>query len=94
MGGVLFSWFFIASFIPWFLIDSWGRRPLLIGSVTFMACIFAVMSGLTHQIDINASNAHACAIAAVLMVFLYLGAFTTGFQATVWCYTPEILPLK
>jgi hypothetical protein len=27
------------------------------------------------------------------MAFLYMGSFTTGFQATVWVYPPEILPL-
>lgn len=63
---VLFTWFFVASFIPWFAIDSLGRRPLLIGSVSFMAVVFAVMSGLTHQIDTNAVNAHSCGIAAVV----------------------------
>lgn len=29
MSGVLNTWFFIASFIPWFLIDRVVRRPLV-----------------------------------------------------------------
>lgn len=29
MSGFLFTWFFVASFIPWLLIDSIGRRPLV-----------------------------------------------------------------
>lgn len=29
MAGFLNTWFFLASFIPWFLIDRLGRRPLV-----------------------------------------------------------------
>jgi len=29
MAGCLQTWFFIASFIPWLLIDRIGRRPLV-----------------------------------------------------------------
>lgn len=29
MSGLLQTWFFVASFIPWFLIDRVGRRPLV-----------------------------------------------------------------
>lgn len=66
LSGILFTWFFVASFIPWFLIDTLGRRPLLIGSVAFMAAIFAVMTGLVRQVDMKAANEHACGIAAVV----------------------------
>lgn len=29
MSGFLQTWFFVASFIPWFLIDRIGRKPLV-----------------------------------------------------------------
>lgn len=32
MAGFLNTWFFLASFIPWFLIDRLGRRPLVSGN--------------------------------------------------------------
>lgn len=36
MAGFLQLWFFLASFIPWFLIDRIGRRPLVRLSVSSM----------------------------------------------------------
>lgn len=86
MSGFLFTWFFVASFIPWFLIDRIGRRPLLISMVSLMACVFAVMCGLIRQIELKTSIAHSCGAAAATMLFIYQGAFTIGFQATVWVY--------
>ena len=86
MSGFLFTWFFIASFIPWLLIDRIGRRPLLISMVSLMACVFAIMCGLVRQIEFKTSIAHSCGAVAAAMLFIYLGAFTIGFQATVWVY--------
>lgn len=86
MSGFLFTWFFIASFIPWLLIDRIGRRPLLISMVSLMAIIFAIMCGLIRQIELKTSIAHSSGAAAAAMLFIYLGAFTIGFQATVWVY--------
>lgn len=86
MSGFLNTWFFIASFIPWVLIDRIGRRPLLISMVSLMAICFAVMCGLVRQIQLETSVAHSCGAAAAAMLFIYEGAFTIGFQATVWVY--------
>ncbi|SCV70569.1 BQ2448_3331 [Microbotryum intermedium] len=92
---VLTSLFFLfMQFVPWALIDSLGRRPLLLGSITGMAIIFACMCGATHQIQYKAANSHGMGIFAVVLAFLYLSLFTIGFQATVWVYPPEILPLR
>lgn len=33
-------------------------------------------------------------IGAAAMLFIFQGAFTIGFQATVWVYPSEILPLR
>ncbi|SGZ27727.1 BQ5605_C026g10174 [Microbotryum silenes-dioicae] len=94
LSGALFTVFFGMSFVPWALIDSLGRKPLLLGSITGMGIIFACMCGATHQIQYKAANSHGMGIFAVVLAFLYLSLFTIGFQATVWVYPPEILPLR
>jgi sugar porter (SP) family MFS transporter len=94
MAGFLQTWFFVASFIPWFLIDRIGRRPLLLSMISLMAAVMAAQTGLIYQVQYNTASAHAAGIAAAVMLFIFQGAFTIGFQATVWVYPTEILPLR
>ncbi|MCJ1359120.1 MAG: hypothetical protein MMC33_009120 [Icmadophila ericetorum] len=54
----------------------------------------AVFAALIYQVQHNTSIAHASGIGAAAMLFVFQGAFTIGFQATVWVYPTEILPLK
>lgn len=94
MSGFLNTWFFLASFIPWMLIDRLGRRPLLLSMISLMAAVMAVQAALIYQVQNETSVAHAAGIGAAAMLFIFQGAFTIGFQATVWVYPSEILPLK
>lgn len=94
MSGFLQTWFFIASFIPWFLIDRIGRRPLLLSCISFMSAVMIVQTGLIYNVQNKTSIAKGCGIGAAAMLFLFEGAFTIGFQATVWVYPSEILPLR
>ncbi|TDZ54588.1 Sugar transporter STL1 [Colletotrichum trifolii] len=94
MSGFLQTWFFVASFIPWFLIDRVGRRPLLLSMISLMAAVMAAQAGLIYQVQNATPAAHAAGIGAAVMLFLFQGAFTIGFQSTVWVYPTEILPLS
>ncbi|KAG8418779.1 hypothetical protein J3459_012048 [Metarhizium acridum] len=87
MSGFLQTWFFVASFIPWFFIDRIGRKPL-------MAAAMAVQAGLIYQVENETNISHSAGIGAAVMLFVFQGAFTIGFQATVWVYPSEILPLR
>jgi hypothetical protein len=49
MAGFLNTWFFLASFIPWFLIDRFGRRPLVSGCPSIFA------SGLRDVLTLRTS---------------------------------------
>lgn len=94
MSGFLQLWFFVASFVPWLLIDRIGRRPLLLSMITLMALVMATQAALVYQVQFKTSVAYAAGIAGAVMLFLFEGAFTIGFQATVWVYPSEILPLR
>jgi hypothetical protein len=74
LAGGLFTWFFIASFIPWFLIDSAGRRKLLLVCISGMAIAFAVESALVWKTSTTGNKAAGGAAIAVL--FVYMGLFT------------------
>lgn len=51
-----------------------------------MAAAMAVQAALIYQVQNKTSIAHAAGIGATAMLFVFQGAFTVGFQATVWVY--------
>ena len=59
-----------------------------------MALVMATQAALVYQVQYKTSVSHAAGIAAAVMLFIFEGAFTIGFQATVWVYPSEILPLR
>lgn len=92
LSGGLFTWFFLVSFIPWLLIDNVGRRKLLLTCIPLMSIAFCLQSGFASRIDNDGD--FAVGIAACIMVFMYMALFTIGFQAVVWVYPSEVLPLR
>ncbi|KAK9362935.1 general substrate transporter [Lipomyces starkeyi] len=94
MSGFLQTWMFIASFIPWFLIDRIGRKPLILGGIFVEGAVMAVQTALIYQIQHRTRMEHSAAIGAAAMLFLFESAFTVGMQSTGWVYPSEILPLR
>ncbi len=54
--------------------------------ISFMAAIMAVQAALIYQVENTTTVAKSAGAAAAAMLFLFQGAFTVGFQATVWVY--------
>ncbi len=45
----------MSSFIPWFLIDTLGRRKLLLVTITLMSICFALDARLVSAVQKNGS---------------------------------------
>jgi hypothetical protein len=52
--------------------------------VSVMAAVMVVQTALIYQVQNSTAIAHQSGIAAAAMLFIFQGAFTIGFQATVW----------
>lgn len=68
------------------LIDSYGRRPLLVTGTVMM--IFALLVLSTSLLTLN-ENVRAQGIIAVSAVLLFVAGFAIGLGAVVW-YVPVI----
>lgn len=54
--------------------------------ISLMAAAMAVQAGLIYQVENNTPVSYGAGIGAAAMLFVFQGAFTVGFQATVWVY--------
>jgi hypothetical protein len=54
--------------------------------ISLMAAVMVVQSALIYQVENATAIARAAGIGAAAMLFVFQGAFTIGFQATVWVY--------
>ncbi|KAF8661133.1 hypothetical protein HU200_057240 [Digitaria exilis] len=78
----------VAIFIPLFLADRLGRRPMLLTSAGGMATSLLVLG-----ISMRASSARAAATCVAAAV-AFMATFSVGFGAMIWTYGSEILPLR
>ncbi|KAL1859769.1 hypothetical protein VTK73DRAFT_7446 [Phialemonium thermophilum] len=93
MAGLLATWLVVASFIPMYLIDILGRRKILLSTVTGMSLCFVGIAVALSQSEANHNKA-ADGIAMTVLFFVYMALFVTGFQAIVFLYPTEVLPLR
>lgn len=62
--------------------------------ITLMAVVMGIQAALVYQVQFQTTTAYVAGIAGAVMLFVFEGAFTIGFQPTVWVYPSEILPLR
>ncbi|PGH16896.1 hypothetical protein AJ80_05040 [Polytolypa hystricis UAMH7299] len=80
---------YLASTIPpWYLVDHWGRRPILMSGAVAMVISLSMISYWIY-IDIKHTP-----MLTVIFVMIYNAAFGASWGPIPWLYPPEILPLS
>ncbi|KAK9446910.1 general substrate transporter [Limtongia smithiae] len=78
----------MSSIPPWFLVDHWGRRPILLSGALIMAFSLSMIS-YSIYIDVAATPDMT-----VFFVIMYNAFFGYSWGPIPWLYPPEILPLS
>lgn len=80
---------YLASTIPpWYLVDRWGRRPILLNGAVAMIISLSLISYFIF-IDVRHTPTFT-----VIFVMIYNAAFGASWGPIPWLYPPEILPLS
>jgi len=73
-----------------FMVDRWGRRPLLMtGAAVMTVALFA--AGLVIK---NVTDKNTLGALTLVFLILYLAGYELGWGATVWVMIGEIFPLR
>ncbi|KAH7224903.1 hypothetical protein BKA60DRAFT_450392, partial [Fusarium oxysporum] len=80
--------YLMSTIPPWYLVDRWGRRKILLSGATAMAISLSLISYFLF-LDIKWTPR-----LVVLFVMIYNAAFGYSWGPIPWLYPPEILPLS
>ncbi|KAH0537032.1 hypothetical protein FGG08_006130 [Glutinoglossum americanum] len=88
MTGINGITYVLSTIPPWYLVDKWGRRPILLsGAVAMMLSL----SAISYFIYIDV---HYTPTMVVVFVMIYNAFFGYSWGPIPWLYPPEILPLS
>ncbi|CAK7267376.1 Ribulose bisphosphate carboxylase large chain [Sporothrix epigloea] len=80
--------YFLSTIPPWYIVDRWGRRVILLTGAVAM-CI--ALSCISYFIFLDLPTTR---IYVVAFVMIYNAAFGYSWGPIPWLYPPEILPLS
>ncbi|KAG7797281.1 hypothetical protein KL944_004766 [Ogataea haglerorum] len=84
--------YFLASWIPFFLIENVGRRKLMLFGAAGQSLTMAMLT-VTMYLAAKKDDNHA-AIAAAVLLFVFNTFFAIGWLGMTWLYPAEIPPLS
>ncbi|KAL2015972.1 hypothetical protein VTK56DRAFT_4485 [Thermocarpiscus australiensis] len=88
MAGVNGITYFLSTIPPWYIVDRWGRRPILLSGAVAMVISLSLISYFLY-LDVPSTPRMV-----VILVMIYNAAFGYSWGPVPWLYPPEILPLK
>jgi MFS family permease len=88
MTGINGITYFLSTIPPWYIVDRWGRRPILLSGAVMMTISLSLISYFIH-LDVPSTPTMV-----VVFVMIYNAAFGYSWGPIPWLYPPEILPLK
>ncbi|WVQ84605.1 hypothetical protein IAT38_006760 [Cryptococcus sp. DSM 104549] len=91
LSGVNGTCYFLTSLVAIVIIESVGRRPLMLWMSVFQGFTMAILAGLY---DISQAGNRLAQDFAVLMLFLFNTWFSIGFLGMSWLYPAELPPLR
>lgn len=88
MTGINGITYLLSTIPPWYLVDRWGRRIILLSGAIAMSISLSAISYFIF-IDVNYTP-----VLTVLFVMIYNASFGASWGPIPWLYPPEILPLS
>lgn len=88
MTGINGITYFLSTIPPWYIVDTWGRRVILLSGAVAMTISLSLISYFIY-LDIKATPT-----LVVVFVMIYNAAFGYSWGPIPWLYPPEILPLS
>jgi hypothetical protein len=88
MTGINAITYLMSTIPPWYLVDVWGRRKILLSGAVAMMISLSAISYFIY-LDI-----HLTPTLVVVFVMIYNAAFGYSWGPIPWLYPPEILPMS
>lgn len=87
--------YLMAAFIPIFIVEKVGRRPLMLFGSAGMAVSMAVLAVSNYFVTRDPDNINTKAgIAQAVFLFVFNTFFAIGWLGMTWLYPAEIVPLR